>query len=294
LPDVIVQSYALSQVHNFGKEAAISLIPRRTFFRDPDRANVQLSSDGLNLAWTEPVAGIQNVFVAHVDDLAQSRQITRDTGRSIAGYIWAYTNRHLVILRDRDGSENHHCYSVDIETGRELTLLEQAGVRSFIWRASRDYPAEMLFGVNARDRRFFDVVRIDVTTGASSVVLENPGYSGLLFDETLSVRLANRVLPDGSAEILKIAPDGGTTPFLEVPPGDVFTTSAWRFSRDGNSLFMQDSRGRDTAALIERDMRTDATNVLAEDADADVIGAWWDPRTVRPLAALSLASRQRR
>jgi len=270
------------------------LIPRRTFFRDPDRANVQLSSDGLNLAWTEPVRGIQNVFVAPVDDLAQSRQVTHDTGRSIAGYIWAYTNRHVVILRDRDGSENHHCYSVDIGTGRELTLFEQAGVRSFIWRASRDYPAEMLFGMNARDRRFFDVVRINITTGESSVVFENPGYSGFLFDETLSVRLANRVLPDGSAEILNVAPDGGTTPFLEIPPEDVFTTSAWRFSRDGNWLFMQDSRGRDTAALIERDMRTDATKVLAEDTDADVVGAWWDPRTMRPLDAVSLASRQRR
>jgi dipeptidyl aminopeptidase/acylaminoacyl peptidase len=116
----------------------------------------------------------------------------------------------------------------------------------------------------------------------------------LLFDETLSVRFANRVLPDGSAEVLKIAPDGGTTPFLEIPPEDVFTTAAWRLSRDGNSLFMQDSRGRDTAALIERDLRTDATKVLAEDANADIIGAWWDPRTVRPLDAVSVASRQRR
>jgi dipeptidyl aminopeptidase/acylaminoacyl peptidase len=253
-----------------------------------------LSSEGHHLAWTASVAGIQNVFIAPVDDLARARQVTHETKRSIAGYIWAYTNRHLVIFRDPDGSENHRGYSVDIDTGDELALIEQAGVRSFVWRASRDYPTEMLFGVNARDRRHFDVVRLDITTGASRVVFENPGYAGLHFDDTLAVRLADRVRPDGSAEILLVAPDGGTTAFLDVPHDDVFTTSVWRFSRDGHSLFMRDSRGRDTAALIEFDMRTGAAKVLAEDAEADIVGAWWDPRTVRPLAAVAVASRQRR
>ena len=33
--------------------------------------------------------------------------------------------------------------------------------------------------------------------------------------------------------------------------------------------------------------------VLAEDPEADIVGAWWDPRTIRPLAALAQASRQR-
>jgi hypothetical protein len=70
----------------------VPLIPRRTFFRNPDRANVQLSSDGAQLAWTEPVAGIQNVFVAPLNDIGRARQVTRETRRSISGYLWAYTN----------------------------------------------------------------------------------------------------------------------------------------------------------------------------------------------------------
>jgi hypothetical protein len=275
------------------EEAAISPVPRHVFFRDPDRANVQLSPDGLQLAWTQPVAGVQNVFIAPVDDLARARRITHETTRSIAAYHWAYTNRHLIVLRDPDGSENHQSHSVDIETGHEVTLVAQPGVRSFLWRASRDHPTEMLFGVNARDRRYFDVVRVDVTTGASRVVFENPGYSGLLIDETLTPRLAVKVRPDGSVEILKLAPDGGTKLFLDVPHEDVITTSVWRYSRDGQSLFMQSSRDRDTAALLEHNGRTGTSKILAEDPDADVIGAWWDPRTTRPLAALAVASRQR-
>ncbi|HKM74769.1 MAG TPA: S9 family peptidase, partial [Stellaceae bacterium] len=206
-------------------EAIVPLVPRRTFFRNPDRANVQLSSDGAQLAWTEPVAGIQNVFIAPLNDIGQARQVTWETRRSISSYLWAYTDRHLVVLRDSDGDENYRCHSVDLDTGQELALTEQPGVRSFIWRASSDYPTEMLFGVNACDRRHFDVVRIDVTTGESRLVFENSGYSGLLIDDRLTVRLAVRVRDDGSVEVLQVERDGGTAPFLEVPHEDVFTTS---------------------------------------------------------------------
>jgi hypothetical protein len=75
----------------------------------------------------------------------------------------------------------------------------------------------MLFGVNERDRRYFDVVRIDVTTGASRLVFENPGFSGLLMDDTLSVRLAVRVRPDGSAEVVDLARSDRSTLLLDIP-----------------------------------------------------------------------------
>jgi hypothetical protein len=150
----------------------------------------------------------------------------------------------------------------------------------------------MLFGLNERDRRYFDVVSIDVTTGASRLVFENPGFSGLLMDDSLSVRLAVRIRPDGSAEVLDLSRNNGSTLFLDIPVEDVFTTSVWRFSRDGRSLFLQNSCGRDKAALMERDLQTGETRVLAEDPAADIVGAWWDPRTSRPLAAVALANRQ--
>jgi dipeptidyl aminopeptidase/acylaminoacyl peptidase len=254
---------------------------------------VQISPDGTFLAWCEPVGSIQNVFVAPVTDLRRARQVTQETERSISGYLWAHTNRHFVILRDSQGSEDYRCSSVDLVSGQEITLIDKAGVRAFVWRSSRDYPAEMLFGVNERDRRYFDVVRIDVTTGASRLVFENPGFSGLLMDDALGVRLAVRVRPDGSAAVVDLSRGDSATPFLDIPDEDVFTTSLWRFSRDGRSLFMQNSSGRDKAALMERNLESGETRLLAEDPEADIVGAWWDPRTSRPLAAVARAIRQR-
>jgi hypothetical protein len=162
--------------------------------------------------------------VATANNLAHARQVTT--------YKWVYINRLLIIVRDRDGSENTFCYNIDIDTGHELALIDQPGIRSFIRCESRDHPTEVLLGLNARDRRCFDALRVDVTTGASHLVFQNPGYFGLLFDDTLTVRLAFRVREDGSAEILQIAPDGSIRQLLDVAPDDFITTSAWGFSRD--------------------------------------------------------------
>src|SRR5262249_18715896 len=48
----------------------------------------------------------------------------------------------------------------------------------------------------------------------------------------------------------------------------------------------------DKAAVMEGDLQTGETQLLAEDPAADIVGAWWDPRTSRPLAAVALANRQ--
>src|SRR4029077_12715879 len=114
--------FLISEVPGRSPEATIPLVPRRIFFRNPDCTNVQLSSDGTHLAWTEPVGGIQNVFVAAANDPTRTRQVTQETGRSISGYLWAYTHRHLVILRDNQGTEDYRCSSVDLDTGQEITL----------------------------------------------------------------------------------------------------------------------------------------------------------------------------
>ena len=109
------------------REATIPLVPRRIFFRNPDRTNVQISPDGTFLAWCEPVGSIQNVFVAPATDLTRARQVTQETGRSISGYLWAHTNRHLVILRDSQGTEDYRCSSVDLDSGQEIILIDKAG-----------------------------------------------------------------------------------------------------------------------------------------------------------------------
>src|SRR5437868_7827959 len=66
--------------------AEANLVARRVFFDNPDCSNVQVSPDGLQLAYVAPVDGVNNLWVAPVDDPAAARPVTRVTDRNIASY----------------------------------------------------------------------------------------------------------------------------------------------------------------------------------------------------------------
>jgi dienelactone hydrolase len=150
----------------------------------------------------------------------------------------------------------------------------------------------MLFGLNARDRKLFDLVRINVTTGDSEPAFQNPGFQQVYTAPDFLVRLGRRFLPDGSAEIQQWDPDGTWRSFLTIGVDDVFTTWPDRVSPDGRSVFMIDSRGRNTAALVEIDCQTGESQVLAEDSEADIVEAAYDPDSGRPYAAAAFATRK--
>ena len=146
--------------------AARPLVPREILFGDPDRAWARLSSDGAWLSYIAPVDGVRNLWVAPVADLAAARPVTRATDRPIGSeYQWAYTNRHLVFAQDRDGDENWRISSVDVMDGTVVPLTPPRGVRAHLQEMSRRYPSEMLFGHNGRDKRFFDLHRVNILTG---------------------------------------------------------------------------------------------------------------------------------
>ena len=93
------------------------LIPRTVLFGNPDRASVQLSPDGSQIAYLAPRDGVLNVWVAPRDDLAAARPVTDDTGRGIRFYGWAYTNTHILYIQDKNGDENWRLYVVDLQGG---------------------------------------------------------------------------------------------------------------------------------------------------------------------------------
>ena len=74
---------------------------------------------------------------------------------------------------------------------------------------------------------------------------------------------------------------------------DANTTWLDGISADRRSAFVMDSRGRNTAALTEVDLATRESRVLAEDPEADIVSAAYDPNSDRPYAAVSIAARQR-
>ncbi len=245
------------------------LIPRDVLFGNPERTNPRLSPDGKRLAWIAP--DTNNVLQVWVQTLGQedSRVVTADKKRGVRMYSWAENSRMLGYLQDADGDENFQVYGVDLESGNVRNFTAIQGVRAEIVGGHRDHPDEWLVSLNARDRSTFDVYRLNLNTGALVLDTENPGdVLGWGTDPQFRVRLAYAGMPDGGWEI-RVRDDVGSPwrSLIKVGPDD--NLSQIDFSADGKSLFIQSSVGRDTSAVIEKNLATGEEKVVVASDEVD-------------------------
>lgn len=260
--------------------AEVELISRDALFGNPERVAVQLSPDGRYLSWIAPVDGVLNVWVAPADQLATAKPVTRDTSRGIRDYVWSYRPGTLVYLRDTGGDENFHAFAVDVASGQEKDLSPFAKTRAMLVGLSHLQPGAILLAMNDRDPKWHDLYRVDLASGARTLVEKNTQeIAGYLADGNYQVRYATRSRADGGIDVLK--PDGknGWSKVDDIPFEDGLTTGPVGMTTDGSTLYLTDSRQRDTAALYAVDTATGQRQLVFEDARADVGESLADPRS---------------
>ncbi|MBC7364502.1 MAG: S9 family peptidase [Candidatus Aminicenantes bacterium] len=271
------------------------LIPRRVLFGNPDKSSLQISHDGRYISYLAPVNNVLNVWVAPVDAPEKAEPVTKDTGRGIRTYFWAYTNQHILYLQDLGGDENWQVHAVDITTkedknltpfeeilgpdGKPILLPNGKPLRpqAQIQRVSYKLPNEILIGLNNRNPQFHDLYRLNILTGELKLVQKNDGFLGFQVDDDYNIRFAAQMTPDGGMVFLSPDGKGGWKPFDQVPMEDMMTTSPIGFDKSGNVLYMIDSRGRNTAALISVDLKTGEKKLIFEHPKADVSGVMMHP-----------------
>lgn len=265
----------------------VPMIPRDVFFGNPDRASVTISPLGDRLAYLAPHEGVMNVWVQGVgqDD---ARPITRSTERPIRIYSWAQNNEQIIYAQDRGGDENFRLYAVGIESGDEVELTPFDGVQARMVGADRNFPDEILAGVNNRVPQLHDVWRINTRTGERELVFENnEGWVGYVPDHDFNIRVVLRFNQQGGLDAFSRGPgENQWQPFASWDMEDTANSSPLGFARDNQTLYLQDSRGRNTSALFAVDM-TDPQQkpqLIAEDQRADMNNAVWDPATGKPQA----------
>lgn len=264
----------------------VPIIPRKVLFGNPDKIQPSLSPDGVHLAFLAPVDGVLNIWVGPADDPDAARPVTHDRGRGIQEYFWAYTNKHILYIQDRDGDENWRIYSLDISNGRVQELTPLTGVQARIYNISHKFPSEILIGLNNRDARLHDVYRLNIETGELTLIVENTeNFFDFLSDDMYNVRFAMRFTADGGMEMLK-AVKGRWELFIRISQEDSLTTVPLGFDKSGKILYMFDSRGRDTSALVALDLESGSQQVLFETPKADVSDVLIHPteRTVQAVA----------
>ncbi|KPF70115.1 peptidase S9 [beta proteobacterium AAP99] len=265
------------------------LIPRYVLFGNPERAGGSISPDGKWLGFVAPRDGVLNVWVAPADKPGEARPMTNDRRRGIRSFSFAFDGKHILYAQDEGGDENFQLFAADLASGTARALTPK-GSRAGLLGLSERLPGEVLVTVNDRDPKFFDVARIDIASGKRTPVLRNTEYGGFIADSQLRVRFASKPTADGGTQWFEraaaasgaIAPNAPFRPFAPmatVPGAEAMTTGPMALSTDGNTLYLRDSRNRNTAALFAMNLRTRAVTLLHEDARADFSGFITHPTT---------------
>ncbi|AFZ06787.1 peptidase S9 prolyl oligopeptidase [Oscillatoria nigro-viridis PCC 7112] len=260
------------QTHTFqqSKTELPPLIEREILFGNPEKTSPQLSPDGKYLAYIAPdennVLQVQLRTVGQADD----RQLTADKKRGIRIFLWTYSGEELIYLQDTDGDENWHLFSVNIQSNLVRDLTPFQGVQAYPIALDRNFPNEILVGMNIRDRSKHDVYRINLKNGAVEFDTDNPGnIVGWTADAQFQVRAATATTADGGSELVfRETADKSWESLRTWGPDE--EGGALMFSENGKILYIIGNHDANAERSIALDLETKQETDLASDPEYDV------------------------
>jgi hypothetical protein len=182
-----------------------ALIPRKAIFTNPDKEQVMLSPDGKWIGYRALANGTMNLWIAPVSDPAKARAVITQNGQSgapVVDYRWAYLGGRVLYRVPTD--EGAHVFLLKLASGESRDLTPGKGVVAFIERFSPDHLEEALLRVKEPAQANFDYRRVNLRTGAATVVFKNErGFERVLFDDDWRPRVGVSRKPDAGFELLQ-------------------------------------------------------------------------------------------
>jgi dipeptidyl aminopeptidase/acylaminoacyl peptidase len=257
------------------------LIPREVIFGDPPRAMPQISPDGRRLSYLAPVKGIMNIWTKTIGG-NDEMPLTNELKLPIGEYRWAEDNVHILYVQDVDGDENFHVLSVELPTKQTRDLTPFVGAKAQNLLTSPKRPNEILVGLNLRDRRIFDMYRIDLSSGAVTLDTRNAGdVLSWATDSNFLIRAATAYDLKSGDTILRVR-NTVREPWRDLMRWPFEQSMLWfgqtngggivaGFSPSGNALAVISAADSDKAKLVRLDARTGKViSIIAKHANSDV------------------------
>ena len=227
------------------------LIHLEEFFQNRT-SSIQLSPNGEYLAYLKPFQNRLNIHVRKVDDAKTEKRITNQTARDIRDFAWK-NNDTLLFTRDFSGDENFHIFRVSLTGEGEKDLTPFKDTKSNIIDILDDISEDhILISTNQRDKRIFDVYRLNIKTGEMQLVLKNPGqFAGWVTDHKGKLRVA--LATDGINSSVYYR-DSETEEFQEIVRTDFKDTFVpIVFTFDNKNLYAASNLDGDKIAFVEFD-----------------------------------------
>ncbi|HEV3089001.1 MAG TPA: alpha/beta fold hydrolase, partial [Candidatus Elarobacter sp.] len=262
------------------------LIPRDVLFDYPEKVLPSLSPDGTRIAYLAPSNGTLAVWTRTIG-ANDDRVVASDPNRPIRNAFWSPDGNRVLYLQDVGGDENFHLFAADPSGNAEpVDLTPYEGTRVELQSIDLTRPDEILIAMNRRDPQVFDVYRLELRSGTSTLDTQNPGtVAGFADDAQMRVRAGVIQHPDASNEI--VVRDDTNSPWhtlARFDPDDG-TPDVAGFTPDGASLLAITSADANAARLVRYDLATGARTDIAGDPQYDISGVVFSPRTKTPIAA---------
>ncbi|AFD08351.1 S9 family peptidase [Solitalea canadensis] len=249
------------------KKTAVREIPIADFFRNPERTYFRLSPDGEYVAFLQPYNNRLNIFVQKLSS-NEVTQVTAESEDAVLKYWWGGNNQ-LVYLKDNNGDEKYHLYAVnkDGSNSHDITPYPEVTVRLIDILDD----GNILMLMNKRDPKKFDAYRMNLETGESKIIAENPGNINF-WQADHEGKLLLAIETDGVNERLLYRPS-------EDKPFKVVTSIGFNETLDPQCFSFQNNKhiyalsniGRDKMALVEIDLQTGKEiKTIYENKDVDV------------------------
>ena len=269
------------------------LIPRSALFADEDKLNVRLSPDGETIVYIAPSDKGDEVFATSVADPNSSRLLFRQNDGALGNLQWSYSSRQLIFLKAV--GQDTHLFVFNLADKQIRDLTPQTGVSARIEKLSPEHPQEMLIGLKQREATRFDLYRLNLQTGESTLLLKNDSYNSFICDDEFRPRVAIRRTADEGYELFSFKASGKWELLDRFNYEEARISLPAALNKEGTTLYFVDNRNTDKAILKSIDLNTGKTRILATDPFADFRSALLlHPRTRRVQSASAVYGRLRR
>lgn len=259
----------------------VEIVPVETFFKSAQQANYRISPNGKFLAFLQPYQGKLNVFVRSVDDTLVT-QLTAFRDVSVRSCNWAGNNK-LLCIKEKDSLNSYATFLINKDGGKSILVQNKPNTRVKILDGAV-HNSKVLIAVNDRDESFFDVYKLDVSTGEKKLFVKNSGNIISWFaDNEGNVNLA--IGGDGVNETVYYRKNAEEAFKPIISNNFKNTLKPLGFAKDKRCIYALSNLKRDKLALVKWDCFTGKElDVIYENRNADIMEVCNSGITGEPVA----------